>query len=85
MSLNERDRSALYQGLSHIIDEEPVGAMLSYFPARDVEEPATKEFVRAQIADVRTEIHSSANRIIIWAVGASTAMVGFVLALTRLT
>ncbi len=30
--------------------------MMSHFPARDVEEPVTKEFLRAEIADVRSEI-----------------------------
>ena len=29
--------------------------MLSQFPARDLDEPVTKEFVRAEIADVRAE------------------------------
>jgi hypothetical protein len=33
-----------------------VGEMLSYFPARDVEEPVSKELLRAEIADVKTEI-----------------------------
>jgi hypothetical protein len=57
MALTERSRSALYQGLNDLIeDEEAVGEMLSYFPARDVEEPATKEFVAAQVAGVRAEV-----------------------------
>lgn len=30
--------------------------MLSYFPARDVEEPATKEFIRAEMAELRAEL-----------------------------
>ena len=30
--------------------------MLSQFPARDLDEPVTKEFVRAEIADVRAEM-----------------------------
>lgn len=56
MALTERNRSALYQGLSTVIDEEAVEEMLSYFPARDVEEPATKEFLRAETALLRTEL-----------------------------
>ena len=43
--------------------------MLSYFPARDADEPASKEFVRAEIADVKTaiersraDLHRSLNR-----------------------
>ena len=91
MPMTERSRAALFRTLSALTDdEEAVGEMLSQFPARDADEPATKDFVRAEIADVRaeiadvrTEIHASANRMIIWAVGSNTAMLGLVLALTR--
>ena len=56
MAISEKSRSALSQGLVPIAGEEAVGEMLSFFPARDVEEPVTKELLRAEIADVRTEI-----------------------------
>lgn len=57
MALTERSRTALYNGLSTIIDDEQaVQEAMSYFPARDVEEPATKEFVRAEISGLRAEM-----------------------------
>ena len=56
MALTERSRSALYQGLSNIVDEEAVQEMMSFFPARDVEEPVTKEFLRAEMSDLRSEL-----------------------------
>lgn len=55
MALSERSRSALYQGFSAFVDEEAVQEMMSFFPARDVEEPVTKEFLRAEISDMRVE------------------------------
>jgi len=58
MALTEKSRSALYQGLSAIADEQAVQEMLSYFPARDVEEPVTKEFLRAELSDVEHSIRS---------------------------
>ena len=58
MALTEKSRSALYQGLSTIADEQAVQEMLSYFPARDVEEPVTKEFLRAELSDVEHSIRS---------------------------
>ncbi len=62
MALTERSRSALYQGLSAVVhDEQAVQEMLSFFPARDVEEPATKEFVRAEIAELRVEMADLRN------------------------
>ena len=57
MALSEKSRSSLYVGLTSLVaDEQAVEEMLSYFPARDVEEPATKEFVRAESAITRTEL-----------------------------
>lgn len=57
MALSEKSRSSLYLGLTSLVpDEQAVEEMLSYFPARDVEEPATKEFVRAESAITRTEL-----------------------------
>lgn len=86
MSLSERNRTALSQGLCSIIDdEEAIGEMLSHCPARDVDEPATKDFVRAEIADLRSDLHAETQRLILWFVGANTTLLGFVLAITRLT
>lgn len=57
MAMTERSRSVLYQRLTAVIEDEVVvGELLSFFPSRDVEEPATKEFVAAQSADVRAEL-----------------------------
>ena len=56
MALSERSRTTIYQRLEPLLGEEVIGEMLSYFPARDAEEPATKEFVRAEIAGVRAEV-----------------------------
>ena len=52
VALSEKHRSTLYQGLVDLIpDEQAVEEMLSYFPARDVEEPVTKDYLRAEMAD----------------------------------
>ena len=56
MALSQKHRSSIYTHLTPIIGEEETEALLSHFPARDLDEPVTKEFVRAEIADVRAEI-----------------------------
>ena len=56
MAISEKSRSALYQGLVPIAGEEAVGEMLSNFAARDIEEPVTKEFLCAEMADLRAEM-----------------------------
>lgn len=59
-----RYRCALYTGLTRIIgDDQAVEEMLSYFPARDVEEPVTKEFLRAEMADLRAEMHTQLGAV----------------------
>ncbi len=58
MALSTRHRSSIFQTLSPILGEEEAEAMLSQFPARDLDEPVTKEFVRAEIADVRGTLHA---------------------------
>lgn len=59
MALSERTRNQLYQYFSTTeLGEEAISEMLSYFPARDVEEPVTKEFLRGELALVRLELHN---------------------------
>jgi hypothetical protein len=58
VALSSKHSSSIYQGLAPIVGEEEVEALLSQFPSRDLDEPVTKEFVRAEISDVRTELHT---------------------------
>jgi hypothetical protein len=82
VAISERSRSAIYQALSPLAGEEPVSEMLSYFPARDVEEPVTKELLRAELAELRTEIHTSANRLLRWLMGTIIATGGVAVTVT---
>jgi len=60
MALSERSRHTLYESLSVLIDDDQaVEEMLSYFPARDTEEPVTKDFLRAELGEMRTEMRTS--------------------------
>ncbi|HYF46293.1 MAG TPA: hypothetical protein VD926_08800 [Acidimicrobiales bacterium] len=58
MALAERHRTIIYQHFVEQIGEEAAEAMLSQFPARDLDEPVTKEFVRAEIAELRGEVRA---------------------------
>lgn len=58
MALSQKDRTTIYTGLHPILGEEATEALLSHFPARDLDEPVTKEFVRAEIAGFRAEMHA---------------------------
>jgi hypothetical protein len=83
VALSTRHRSSIFQTLSPILGEEEAEAMLSQFPARDLDEPVTKEFVRAEIAGVRAEIAQLEARIndrfreqTVWMAGAMTVGMG---------
>lgn len=83
MALSERSRSVLYRGLGDLLDdEEAVGEMLASLPP-DAKELATKDFVRAEIAGVRSEIDRATNRIIFWNIGWTLTLAGLILAAVR--
>ena len=57
MSLSQRSRSVIYDGLNRIIeDQEAVEELMSHFPARDLDEPVSKQFHRAETATLRAEM-----------------------------
>ena len=86
MPLTQRSRSALYQGLTEIIhDDQAVEEMLSYFPSRDVEEPVTKEFLRAEMADLRAEMHAGFRKVTISLYGAMFVFAGVLVAAGAVT
>lgn len=75
MALSEAHRSALYQSFAPVVgDDEAVHAMLSHFPTHPGDEPASRDFVRsecdlvrsdlrAEIAELRTEMHTEFGKI----------------------
>lgn len=58
--------------------KKAVDEMLSYFPARDVEEPVTKDFLRAEMAELRTEMERMVRSFQAWTVGATATIAGLV-------
>ncbi|MEI2812216.1 MAG: hypothetical protein WAX12_17430 [Candidatus Microthrix subdominans] len=64
MALSEKHRSTLYTQLGDTVgDYEAVGELLSNIASRELDEPATRDFVAAQVQDVRTEIESLRTQI----------------------
>ena len=64
MALSEKHRSTLYTQLGDTVgDYEAVGELLSNIASRELDEPATRDFVAAQVQGVRTEIESLRTQI----------------------
>lgn len=56
MALTEKHRNEIYRHLAPTWGDEVTQAFLSQFPARDGDEPITRDFLRAELADLRTEM-----------------------------
>lgn len=85
MTLTSKHRSSLYLTLSPLVGEEEAEALLAEFPSRDLDEPVTKEFLRAELADFRAEMAGLEARMndkfrqqTIWMCTLSTTLVGIV-------
>ena len=90
MALSQKHRSTIYQRLEPILGEEEAEALLGQFPAHDLDELATKEFVRAEIngvrgeiSELRAEMHQLGNRLFIGLSGVVIGVAGIVLAIVR--
>ena len=95
MPLSQKHRSTIYQRLEPILGEEEAEALLSQFPAHEIDELATKEFIRAEIAEVRTELHTEigalrtdmhqlANRTLVSLSAVTVTAMGLAVTLARL-
>ena len=56
MTLDARQRSSLFEKFVPLLGEDDANAMMSNFPDSEAHELVTKEFLRAELADVRGEI-----------------------------
>jgi len=74
MALSQKHRSALYEAFLPQLGEDVTEAFLSEFPTGAGEEPVTKTFLRAELAELRTEMHQLHNRTITAVIGAMAAM-----------
>ena len=83
MALSQKHRSTIYQRLEPILGEEEAEALLSEFPGNDLDELATKEFVRAEIGELRTEMHQLFNRMFVGLTGVMVGIAGVAIAIAR--
>ncbi len=78
MALSQKHRVALYEFLQPQLGDDVTEAFLAEFPARDGDELVTKQFLRAELADLRTEmeqIHTRSMRTTLGAMGLMTALI----------
>jgi hypothetical protein len=83
MVLIQRHRGAVYDAWAQQFGDEVAEALISHFPIRDLDVPVTKEFVevkaseiRAEIAELRAEMHAEFRRFSLWIAGSMISSSG---------
>ena len=81
MTLDARTRSSIYQKLVPTLGEDDANALMSEFPAVEADELVTKQFLRAELAEVRAELRAEMHRQTVWlgsALAGATALLATV-------
>ena len=63
MALQEKHRNTIYTEFAKTLGEEATQALLSQFPARDVDEAATKADLELLTAQIRLEIAELGDKL----------------------
>lgn len=63
MSLDARHRSSIYQKLVPLLGDDDANALMSEFPASEADELVTKQFLRAELAELRGQMAALETRL----------------------
>jgi hypothetical protein len=77
MALDARHRSSIYGKLVPMLGEEDANALMTEFPSVEADELVTKQFLRAELADLRNDLTLRMVALI----GTATAVIGVLNAL----
>jgi hypothetical protein len=56
MALDARTRSSIYQTLTPILGEHDANELMSQFPSTEADELVTKQFLRAELAELEARL-----------------------------
>lgn len=63
MALDARSRSSIYQSLVPILGEQDANLLMSEFPSVEADELVTKQFLRAELAELRAELRGEMSEL----------------------
>jgi hypothetical protein len=95
MALDARTRSSIYDKLRPILGDDDANALMSQFPTTDADEPVTRQVLRAELAELRTEMHTElgglraemhdlGRTVVMWNTGSILAGMALATAIARL-
>lgn len=58
MALSQKHRSVLYDHFAPLVGDDTAEALMAEFPAREGDDLVTRQFLRAELADLRAEVRT---------------------------
>lgn len=98
MALDAQHRSSIYLKLVDLIGNDDANALMTQFPSIEADELVTRQFLRAELAELRaelaelraelrTELHTEmralSNRLMAWTIATMFTGIGLAVASTR--
>lgn len=78
MAIDAAHRSSIYRKLVPVLGEEDANIVMSEFPSVEAQELVTKDFLRAELAELEARINDRFRQQTIWMCTLSTTLVGIV-------
>ena len=75
MALSQKHRSVLFDHFSPLVGEDVAEALMAEFPGREGQELVTKDFLRAELAELRTDILVKQTSVLLAAMTLATGVV----------
>lgn len=76
MALDARSRSSIYRKLVPTLGEHDANVLMSEFPSVEADELVTKQFLRAELAELESRISERLREQTTWMAGALVAGMG---------
>ena len=80
MALDARSRSSIYRKLVPVLGEDDANALMTEFPSIEADELVTKQFLRAELAELENRLLVRLGAGLGGAIGLSTAILGALIA-----
>ena len=83
MALSTRHRASIYRSLAPQLGDEEADAMVAEFPAREGDELVTRDVLRAELAEFRSDMADRFRRQTVWTTSTMIAGLGLAALIAR--
>lgn len=84
MTLDARHRSSIDEKFVPLLGEDDANALMTEFPSIEAGELVTKQYLRAELAELRTELAERLHQQTVWLLGAIATATAVIAALNTL-